>query len=105
MLTVKIRSIYLDRATRTLVKRIDGLPATVHSLAFSSDGGRLAITWLTACTFTPGSATGTKLARDDEYQDQSYGADLHSTAGSPPRPLTARFVFTRPASRAGFVPP
>ena len=70
--------IYLfDRATGTLLKRIDGLPLTVESLVFSRDGSRLA-----AGLGRGGLRVYAKerdwgeVARDQDYGGGVYGADF-----------------------------
>jgi WD40 repeat protein len=71
--------IYLfDRDTGTLLRRIEGLPAVVHRLAFSSDGERLA-----AALGRPGGlriygrqSGWAEAARDEDYGDENYGADF-----------------------------
>ena len=80
--------IYLfDRATGTLVKRIEGLPDTVHSLAFSPDGGRLAAGLAAAgCASTPGIAAGTRWRATKTMAIEPTAPTLRPTAGSPPRP-------------------
>ena len=66
-----------DRASGTLVKRIEGLSATVDSLAFSPNGNRLA-----AMLFGGGLRVYARergwdeVARDKDYQDRSQGVDF-----------------------------
>jgi WD40 repeat protein len=74
--------VYLfDRATGALLRRIEGLPNVVLHLAFSADGARLAAVL--------GSSRGLRIyakqtagwaeeARDEDYGDNSYGADFAS---------------------------
>jgi len=71
--------IYLfDRATGALLRRIEGLPATVHHLVFSYDGSRLAAVLqggdgLRVYAVERGWA---EAARDEAYGGASYGADF-----------------------------
>ena len=61
--------IYLfDRASGTLLRRIEGLPDTVFRLAFSPDGGRLAAVL--------GHGGLHIYARDSDYDKPSYGVDF-----------------------------
>jgi dipeptidyl aminopeptidase/acylaminoacyl peptidase len=96
----------LDRATGTLLKRIDGLPSSVTSLVFSPDGNRLAVgLYQGGCASTPGSAAGRRRRAMKTMGTKSMAPTSRPTAGSPPRLLTARCVSTRPAPQARFIPP
>jgi WD40 repeat protein len=70
--------IYLfDRATGVLVKRIEGLPNQVLHVAFSPDGARLAAVLGGKGLRVYARETGwAEAARDEDYGDQSYGADF-----------------------------
>jgi len=69
--------IYLfDRATGTLVKRIEGLPGDVDSLVFSPDGGRLAAGFARGLRVYAKERGWSEVARDDDYGDQVYGVDF-----------------------------
>jgi WD40 repeat protein len=68
--------IYLfDRASGTLVERIDGLSSSVVRLAFSRDGRRLASTlYFGGFRLYDYDQGWREAARDEDYGDQSYGA-------------------------------
>jgi WD40 repeat protein len=68
--------IYLfDRASGSLVKRIDGLPEVVLHLVFSPDGRRLAATLGSGGIRLYDRDQGWgEAARDEDYGGQSYGA-------------------------------
>jgi WD40 repeat protein len=68
--------IYLfDRASGSLVKRIDGLPTVVWHLTFSPDGHRLAATLETGgVRLYDREQSWAEVARDEDYRGQSYGA-------------------------------
>ena len=70
--------IYLfDRATGTLVKRIEGLPSDVNSLMFSPDGDRLAAGLSSGGLRVYASESSwDETARDEDYGDQVYSADF-----------------------------
>jgi WD40 repeat protein len=70
--------IYLfDRATGTLVKRIQGLPSFVESLVFSTDGGSLAAGLYSGGVRVYARMRGrVEAARDEDYHDSVYGADF-----------------------------
>jgi len=70
--------IYLfDRATGKLVRRIEGLSASVHSLAFSPDGGRLAAGLGRRGLRVYAKEQGwDEAARDEDYGDMVYGANF-----------------------------
>jgi WD40 repeat protein len=74
--------IYLfDRATGTMVRRIDGLRARVTHLTFSHDGRYLAaMVGATGLRVYDRYDAWTEVARDTDYADKSYGADF-STDG------------------------
>lgn len=69
--------IYLfDRATGRLVKRIEGLPGSAATLAFSGDGGRLAA-GLTKGVYIYAKEIGWReVARDKDYDGQTWGTDF-----------------------------
>jgi WD40 repeat protein len=70
--------IYLfDRVSGTLVRRIDWLPNIVLHLVFSSDGSRLAalLGGQGLCLYAKERGWD-EVARDEDYQGQSYGADF-----------------------------
>ncbi len=74
--TLGHHSIYLfDRATGKLIRRIEGLPNVITQLSFSPDGQRLAATLWSGGLRIFGRS-GQELARDEDYSDQSYGADF-----------------------------
>jgi WD40 repeat protein len=71
--------IYLfDRATGTLMKRIDNLPSTVDHLVFSPDGSRIVVMGSRGLGMRvyARELNWNILAWDDDYQDPSYGADF-----------------------------
>lgn len=70
--------IYLfDRATGTLVKRIEGLPSGVDHLVFSPDGNRLAAGLYYGGLRVYARDRGwDEAARDGDYGDQVWGADF-----------------------------
>ncbi len=70
--------IYLyDRESGARVRRIEGLPNVVPYLAFSPDGRFLAATLFSGGLRIYGRDRGwAEVARDEDYGDQSYGADF-----------------------------
>lgn len=72
--------IYLfDAATGATAYRIGGLPSVVNHLAFSHDGRRLAaLLFRGGVRFYAIERGWAEVARDQEYPDQSYGADYTS---------------------------
>jgi len=71
--------IYLfDRATGTLVKRIEGLPRPVISLVFSPDAARLAAGTGGGLRVYAKERGWDEVAHDEDYQIASVGADFAS---------------------------
>jgi WD40 repeat protein len=70
--------IYLfDRVTGTLVRRIEGLPDAVRSLAFSLDGSRLAAGLLSrGLRVYTRDLDWDEIARDEDYGGPVYGLDF-----------------------------
>jgi WD40 repeat protein len=70
--------IYLfDRASGTLVKRIEGLPDEVHQLVFSPDGNRLAAGLGHGGLRVYAREGGwDEVAHDEDYHDGIFGADF-----------------------------
>jgi WD40 repeat protein len=69
----------LGRDTGALVRRIEGLPSDVKHLVFSPDGARLAAVLGSRGLRVYSRQTGwAESARDEDYGDNSYGADFGS---------------------------
>lgn len=70
--------IYLfDRATGTLVKRIEGLPNSVNRIAFSPDGNRLAALMNQGgLRIYAKERNWSEVARDENYEESTYGVDF-----------------------------
>ena len=93
--------IYLfDRASGTLVKRIEGLPNDVVSLVFSPDGSRLAAGLNGGGLRVYASERGwDEVARDEDYGDRNLRSRLRSGRPACNRVLRhERCVSTRPMS-------
>ncbi len=97
--------IYLfDRASGALVKRID-LTSTVDSLVFSPNGNRLAVGLGSGGLRVYAKERGWARRRATNTMGTQFGAPtLLPTAGSPPRPMTARYVSIRLGSPIRVVP-
>ena len=70
--------IYLfDSQTGAMIRRIGNLPGVTTHLAFSKDGGFLAVTFASGglSVFSRGQDWGEAL-RDTDYSDDAYGADF-----------------------------
>ena len=98
--------IYLfDRASGALVKRIDAaqhrrLPWCSRQMATASRSGWAAV----GCASTRRNAAGRGGARRTLWRTQFMAPTLLPTAGSPPRPMTARYVSIRLGSPIRVVP-
>jgi WD40 repeat protein len=76
-IAVGSEQIYLfDRATGTLVKRIEGLPGSAASLVFSGNGGRLAAGLSGGLRVYAKGRSWEEVARDDDYGGAIWGADF-----------------------------
>lgn len=66
-----------DRATGSLVRRIEGLPGNVFGLAYSPDGTRLAAMLGGGGLRVYAKETGwLEIARDEAYSSPGYGVDV-----------------------------